>query len=279
MPASVPEHEWTTLETAWPPHISIKINHAVIDVRRQLQNGKDLPAELTQHIAIGTNCIDIGVAGTKKPPTGHYALAVELVETLSHSSIWAAVFQSGLIQPDETKEVIRSRLRGTVDDDSISMVEKNISIDLADPFSSAIFKVPARGAACTHLECFDLETWLNTRPAKSPSRCDNSCNPTSCRLHTPPEPSHPDKWKCPICFKDARPYSLRIDGFLLEVRKKLETDGKLQTKSMLVAEDGSWEAVIEEDDDDDSDDDVPGFPVLNPAAANRTRPVKVIELD
>jgi zinc finger MIZ domain-containing protein len=52
------------------------------------------------------------------------------------------------------------------------------------------------------------------------------------------EPSNPDKWKCPICFKDARPYSLRIDIFLLSVRRQLEKEGKLYTKCVLVAADG-----------------------------------------
>jgi hypothetical protein len=59
------------------------------------------------------------------------------------------------------------------------------------------------------------------------------------------EPSEPDKSKCPICFADARPRSLRIDKFLFGVRRQLEEQDKLDTKPILVAANGTWRPVIE----------------------------------
>jgi len=271
------------MDTRWPPHISIKLNNHVIDIRRHSQNGKDLPAELTPYIVPGQNELRIGVAHSKPQPGCDFAVAVELIETLSHSDVLRYVQRHGFISEETTLGIIKSRLTGTADDDGISLVDKELSIDLADPFSSVMFNIPARGIACTHMECFDLETWLNTRPAKPSTKCPHSSVQCSCPKSS--EPSNPDKWKCPICFKDARPYCLRIDGFLVKVRQQLEKEGKLHAKSMLVDADGTWNAIAEDDIDENTDDDEPitisarvkAGPSLPPVAP-RNQAVEVIDL-
>lgn len=280
---SIPEHAWVSMETNWPPHISVKLNNRVIEIRRHMQNGKDLPAELTPYIVPGTNDLRIAVADAKQPTNGQFIVAVELVQTLSHSEVLTYVERHGFTRPERTLEIIKSRLSGKADDDGILLVDKELSIDLADPFTSVMFKIPARGIACTHMECFDLETWLNTRPAKAPAKCPHGR--VQCNCPKPSEPSNPDKWKCPICFKDARPYSLRVDGFLLEARQQLERQGKLHAKSMLVAADGTWTATVEDEVDDNTDDDEPGSaPVAAKSGSvpappvSRNQNVEVIEL-
>jgi hypothetical protein len=165
-------------------------------------------------------------------------------------------------------------------------VVKDLSIDITDPFSAITFTTPVRGATCTHLECFDLDNWLDTRPSKGMQPCyDHPPAPCKCKLV--PEPSDTDKWKCPICGKDTRPSSLKIDGFLLKVRQQLESEDKLHVKSVLVALDGTWQAVFGDDgsdgggtEDDEllsksrrklTSDSVPPIPTRN-------QNVKVIEL-
>ena len=286
--SAVSEHDWAVAEVSWPAHISVKMNNHVIEIRRHTHNGKDLPAELTPYVVPGMNHLHIAVASMTKPSSNReYFVAVELVETLSHSHILDYVWKHGFIGEQKTLSVIKSRLKGTSDeDDGLSLAVQDLSIDLADPFSSAIFKIPARGAECSHMECFDLETWLNTRPAKAIVGCRHGRTPCPCASR--PEPSNPDKWKCPICSKDARPYSLHIDGFLLSVRQKLESEGKLHAKSMFVSPDGSWKPVLEDPADDTSDDEDVGIKRTSvdrvaksgsiPTGTGRPN-VEVIELD
>ncbi|KAJ9160601.1 Zinc finger MIZ domain-containing protein 2 [Coniochaeta hoffmannii] len=281
-------HEWVGMETSWPEHITISLNGRPIAVRRRQHNSRDQPSELTPFIRQGINELAIAVAEPKRKTPGQFAVAVEIVETRSHSSIIEHVWKNCVIQEDETLDRIKSRLSASRhDDDSVQIVAEDLSIDLADPFSRVMFKTPARGAHCTHMECFDLETWLETRPSK-PVRCPHSSFiPCDCRDN--PEPSVADKWKCPICDGDARPYALRIDGFLLGVRKRLEEEGKLKAKSILVARDGTWQPVVEDSDGDDTDeDDEGGVPRRTkksasagppPATATaKKQPVEVIEL-
>jgi hypothetical protein len=260
------EQQWATSGTDWPPNIFIMCNGTPLEIRRETHNGKDQPIELTELVVSGRNTVDISL-----PPISNGCfIAVEMLETLSHSETVKLVWNSGLIPEEQTLQTIRKRLTPPADDDGIIIEEPDLSIDLADPFTAVIFEVPARGVDCTHMECFDLETWLNTRPSKPAE----ASSPDKWK-----EPSYPDKWKCPICGKDARPYSLRIDGFLLKVRAQLEQENKLQSKSMHVKPDGTWTPVVEVDvGSDDDDDDQPSVAGRSsvPATARRQ---EVIELD
>ncbi|KAK3327066.1 hypothetical protein B0T19DRAFT_151515 [Cercophora scortea] len=282
------EEQWATADMSWPPTIFAQFNGLALSIRRKTHNGKDLPAELTDSIIVGNNTLTISIPDLRRENDARRFLAVEIVETLSHTDIIDLVWAKGVLPESDTLQTIKKRLDGPVDDDDISVETPHMSINLADPFSSVIFKVPARGAKCTHMECFDLENWLDTRPSKLGSNCPHG--QVECDCPTRAEPSNPDKWRCPICMKDARPYSLVIDGFLLKVREQLEEENKLHAKSMLVKADGTWSAILESDDDVGSDDDefppitrigkpAAGVPTTPSVAAGRRPEVEVIELD
>lgn len=289
------ESDWVIKENLWPEHIYISFNNKSIPVRRSTHNGKDLPVELTEFVQSGQNKLQ--VATSRKGPSAAdkrgdlFYMAVEIVETVSHSDILRNVQNNGRIDREVTLDKIRSRVKSIPDEDGVTIIDRtgdttqDLSIDMTDPFSAKIFEVPARGRGCTHMECFDLETWLITRPTKQQVKCGHK-EVCTCPKHA--EPSEPDKWKCPICFGDARPGSLRVDTFLEDVRKQLRIENKLDTKSILVAADGTWRPVVEPADGDD-DSDVDG-PVLRKTAASsrdgprnsasiERAPVEIIELD
>ncbi|KXH63838.1 MIZ/SP-RING zinc finger [Colletotrichum nymphaeae SA-01] len=286
-PANISESVWAVAQSYWPEHIAIMVNDNIVAVRRKQHNGQHLPVELTPYILAGTNSITVSISPmpAAQKPNMMYFMAVEVVETLSHDNIVNMVLSQGTIPADTTKQVIRSRLEPTSSDgdDELVVVGSDLSIDLADPFSATIFQIPARGVSCTHMECFDLINWLQTRPAKP--RCTAHGAGDACRVcnrgtEGRPEPSLVDKWKCPLCDGDARPYSLRVDQFMEDVRKSLEAEGKLNTKTIYVRADGMWKAKEEEADDDEEDNAENRQP---PAKRAKTRPSilepEVIELD
>ncbi|KAK4119904.1 hypothetical protein N657DRAFT_626023 [Parathielavia appendiculata] len=232
------EEQWATLEVNWPPHIFISLNHQALDIRRQTHDRKDPAVEATDFIICGTNVLRIVLLNTGREEAMDHFVAVELLEALTRPSIVNFIWSQGLIPEEETLETIKQRLTSDPDDD-VFCETPDLSLDLADPFSSTIFKIPARGIACTHIECFDLETWLDTRPSEPRTKCPHW--QAKCACSNTPELSSPEKWRCPICSKDARPYSLRIDGFLLKVRQQLEKEGKVQAKCTIrVGVDGTW---------------------------------------
>ena len=267
-PEAPAEQDWVTLDTSWPCLIHMMLNDKVLEIRRHTHNGRDLPIEVTDMVVAGTNVLEIAFHEAPGEGIQNRLLAVEMLETFNHSTIVNSIWSRGIVPEVETLDTIRGRLTSSTDDD-VAFEAPDLSIDLADPFSSTIFKIPVRGDSCTHMECFDLENWLNTRPAKTPVKCSHK--PAQCACVVPVEPSNPDKWRCPICSKDARPCSLRIDGFLLKVRRQLEEEGKLHTKCLRVKADGSWSVVLEDGDDGASDDDGPVV-VAGPSRATAATP-------
>ncbi|EFQ28345.1 MIZ/SP-RING zinc finger [Colletotrichum graminicola M1.001] len=290
-PTKIAESTWAVAQTYWPDHISILVNGKVMTIRRKQHNGQHQPVELTPFILAGMNSISVAISPPSRPlkPNRMYYMAVEIIETLGHENIIDMVLQHGVISADATREAIRKRLKPVTEDgdDELAVVDKDLSIDLADPFSATMFQIPVRGASCTHMECFDLATWLQTRPAKP--KCTIHAAGDDCRLcnrgfGARPEPSLVDKWKCPLCDGDARPYSLRKDNFMAEVRSVLEEEGKLHTKTIYVGADGGWRAKVEEvgdEEDEEAEDEQPPTKRVKTRAtpSEVANAVEVIELD
>ncbi|KAF3058231.1 Zinc finger MIZ domain-containing protein 2 [Daldinia childiae] len=257
---------WVTTETTWPQHIFMELNNEVLSIPRKSHFSKDLPIEASWAAIANKNILKVSIPkiseNREEPKPGwEFYIAIELIEILSHRDVLQMV-RMHQVPADATREVIRTRLVGAngfsqqpADEDELMMLNE-LSIDLIDPFSRVMIKVPVRGKSCTHLECFDLETWLNSRLGKkSCNWCNNT--PGGCSK-CPNEPSFVDKWKCPLCLADARPYSLVIDEFLVQVRSQLEHQNLLQAKSILVSPDGTWkpkEQPADDDGDVDSEDD------------------------
>jgi len=288
----VSEQDWATAATSWHEHVFVKFNSIPKLIRRRQHNGKDQAMELTTDIIQGINTLNVVVSGALQAKQSLF-MAVELVETLSHSAIDELVRTQGFLAPQATRDVIATRLAppSADDDDIIVATADAISIDLADPFSSKLWEVPVRGADCRHLECFDLNVWLSTRP-KNPD-CNHAFAQAKdcsiCRYFVGDEPSKVDKWKCPLCSGDARPRSLRLDGYLADVREQLLSSGMGKAKSILVSADGSWVANgVDEDSDDDMGEESPPptrdesagvLPALRPPRRDTTAEIIIIDDD
>jgi hypothetical protein len=270
--------DWIVSDTFWPENVFPMFNHDALELRRKAQHGKDLPIDLTQHIAAtGANnkcMIQISVPkfNSKTMKDHGYFLAVEVIEVLHHKQIMERCLQQQRISANHTLDAIKKSLAPVADDDDDLVIEpSDLTIGLADPFTARIFDVPVRGRTCLHRECFDLETFLLTRNSK-PKR--------------PQQPCMPDVWKCPLCGKDARPYSLLVDEFMVSVRAELAKADDLDVKAILISADGNWRPKPEPkpqrrdpfDDDFTSDEDEkPRKPSIG--EMSRKRPVEVIDLD
>ncbi|KFX94191.1 hypothetical protein O988_06427 [Pseudogymnoascus sp. VKM F-3808] len=221
--------EFVVADTNWPPNIFMEMNDSVLEIRRRNHHGKDRPVDVTPHVFERgpkmENMLKISVP--RPPKTAHdilYAVAIEVVEVFQHQQIVDMCLKDQRITARDMIEDIKAKLSSTnIEDDDVALVSSNLTIDLADPFTSRIFTTPVRGVKCRHRECFDLETFLISRSSKP--------DEVACM---------PDVWKCPLCGGDASPRSLRVDDFLVSVREKLEKMGELDVKAILVTEDGSW---------------------------------------
>lgn len=223
-PSDTPdESDWSVADTSWLPNSFYTCNGVPLQPRKKLHHGKDLPIDITSLVKVGDNTLEIACvlsAGDEIHP--QYLFAVEILGFTSHHSIVRECMANHIPANKILGDIQTKLLGGSDDDDEIAILQSNIIVDLFDPFSrSQICETPVRGKTCLHHNCFDLETFLQTRSKKN-------------------EVSLPDNWKCPICRADARPQSLILDGFLQEVRETLRTKGLTHTRAIVVNSDGTW---------------------------------------
>ncbi|KAJ2900996.1 hypothetical protein MKZ38_002180 [Zalerion maritima] len=277
--SSAYQHEWVVADPEWPKHVFVKVNETFLQPRRKAQHSKDLPLELDKTILKpGQNELQISLPRSSNVPKGfEYRVAIEVVETRKHQDLIMMVTSKRVMSAEASRLAIQRRISGVdLDDDDVALVTSDLPIDLADPWSATIWNIPVRGQSCTHLECFDLETWLTSRPTKP---CRHGKSPLICSQGCPTtEPTLVDRWKCPTCDGDARPLNLVVDGFLLEIRGQLEKERNLKSvRSIWVSAEGTWRPkTIQEDGPDDSDNE-PTSSKTTPAPTQQV--VDIIELD
>lgn len=257
---------WAVEDSSWIPYSSFALNGKPLEVRKKIHNGKDLPVDLTGLVREGENVLEVSVMSDSDDDTFRkFMVAVEFLGTMTRTSIERRCREKTIPATTVISNIRRKLSPSAADDDDIVLIESTLTITLRDPFSAAkICDTPVRGETCRHNECFDLDTFLQTRPRKG-------------------DVTAADQWRCPICRADARPTSLVVDGFLVEVHKELERKGLLDTRAIVVSQDGSWKPKPEERDptgvsDRDSPDPAPTTGLL----AVRSRPTAfhdIIDLD
>jgi len=219
------QHEWVVSDNVWHSSTAIVLNGNVLEIRQKSHHGKDLPIDATSYVKEGINSISTAVIGFSEDSITRYAIGVEIVEIIEEQLIKRSI---AVLPWQEARTRIIGRLENL--DPDVLVVDSQLVIDLNDPFSAQIFVVPVRGTYCRHNECFDRDIFLETR---------NSTNAK--------EPCGPDEFRCPICGSDARPQSLVIDGFLVQVREKLQQIGRLDAKAIILHSSGDWDIKEEEE--------------------------------
>ncbi|KAL8919094.1 MAG: hypothetical protein Q9208_006978 [Pyrenodesmia sp. 3 TL-2023] len=221
---AIEESDWFVARHIWPSNVAVMLNRFPLDVRKKLHYGKDLPVDLTARINKGTNILSVAIIQGPKEDKTEYAMGVESVRLLDTG---AAKALTGVLPYVEARQRILQRLQN--EDPEIEVVDGFITLNLTDPHSSCLWDIPMRGKTCLHDQCFDLDTFLQTRSSKRAG-----------------QPCEPDQFKCPICDADARPQNLVRDEFFSSLRETLVKMNRLDAKEIIMHQDGSWRIKEEE---------------------------------
>lgn len=227
--------DWCLKPTRWPSDFYFQLNQQMLEPRKKQHHTKDMPIDITEYAKNDQeNMLEIFLnVDPNDPKIAQYAYAVEVVRAIRHDKIIQECEGRTISSEESLKAIVASLKRSTTagdDNDDMIIDSARTNITIFDPISqSQICPMPARGKGCKHRECFDLLTFLSSRPRERPSW-----------------PSDPDAWKCPICLADVRPPNIIIDGFLKEVRDKLIAQNMSKVRTIVVDSDGSWVPKIEE---------------------------------
>lgn len=231
------EGQWLTSGVTWNKDISFRLNDSILEVRRKLHHGRDLPIDVTEFAHEGENKVKIltnrlSKENQKDSNLPDLSIAIERVLIMSYEDILNAITTIdridclSAIQHSIVADTPRPphTTSASLDDDDVTIMSSTVTIALFDPISgSAICRIPVRGRACRHANCFDLDTFL-----------------TSAKRDQPDGPVSPDAWRCPICRGDVRPHVMIRDGFLDLVRTTLMAHGNESARSIVVSADGRW---------------------------------------
>ncbi|KAL8809483.1 MAG: hypothetical protein Q9223_001243 [Gallowayella weberi] len=215
---------WMTANHVWPNLVTVNFNKQHVDIRKKIHYGKDLPIDVSAMIKLGDNKFSVSIIA---PPNGdktEYAIGLETIQLVDTAGAKAL---TGVLSYDEARQRVLRKFQNA--DPEIEVVNQLAVINLCDPYTSRIWDAPMRGVTCRHDECFDLDTFLETRCSKRPG-----------------QPSDPDEFKCPICGADARPQRLIKDEFFERLRTELAGKKRLDAKAIIMQQDGRWEVKEEE---------------------------------
>ncbi|KAL9074551.1 MAG: hypothetical protein Q9157_004346 [Trypethelium eluteriae] len=226
-----------TADTLWPENVCFCVNSTLLELRRKRQWNKHLPVDITHLIRAGENSLRVlWNVSPNYQDSNTYAAVVEIVSLQNHKSLKQKILTSQTISASSILDSIKLSLSpgnllttsSNDEDDGLTIVDSNIAINVFDPYvGDRLCDIPVRSRSCLHRDCFDLETFLQSRPWPRDA----------------PQFSTVDEWRCPKCKADARPHRLIVDGFLMEVMRKLEGDGKSDTRAIVVERDGSWKPM------------------------------------
>ncbi|KAL8940740.1 MAG: hypothetical protein Q9216_002658 [Gyalolechia sp. 2 TL-2023] len=224
LPGAICERDWVVARPSWPPNITIVLNDHPVDIRKKIHYGKDLPVNITPLIHRGTNTILVSIIQAQRENDTEYAIGMDWIRLLDQK---AAKALTRVLPYDEARQRILQRFRNS--DPDIEVVDASITLNVTDPHTCRIWDVPMRSTTCLHDQCFDLDTFLQTR-----------------RGNRPGQPCDPDQFKCPICDADARPQSLVKDEFFVVLRGMLAKQNRLDAKAIILKQDGNWRIREEE---------------------------------
>ncbi|MCJ1486398.1 hypothetical protein MMC06_006575, partial [Schaereria dolodes] len=223
------EDQWAIAETTWPSAIVVVLNGISLEIRRKIHHGKDLPIDLTSYVKEGLNSLQVSVLRVTKSAdvNSFYSLAVEVIEIDDYKIAREAVED---IEADTSKEKIKQQLANISPE--VEVINKDIIVNVIDPFSSRLIETPVRGITCRHYDCFDLDNFLQTRQGS---------------------PCKPEQFKCPICGADARPQCLRRDGWIVSILKEIRAMGRSDARAIIVNEEAAWSIKEEEKEGENGD--------------------------
>ncbi|KAL8691703.1 MAG: hypothetical protein Q9218_003140 [Villophora microphyllina] len=260
----VSEDDWVAASHVWPSNVTVLLNEKPLDVRKKIHHGRDLPIDMTAAVRKGDNIITISIIRAQKEDQREYAIGLEAVRLLDMDS--AKVLMGTLAYEDARLRILQ---RFQNKDPDVEVVDASVTLNLADPYTSSIWNVPMRGKACRHDQCFDLDTFLETRHSKKPD-----------------QPCDPDQFHCPICGGDARPQNLVKDEFFVHLRQTLAEKKRLDAKAILLQQNGHWQVKEDEKTGEAGDGSGGRFGARDQSAASPVtggggarRQSEVIELD
>ncbi|XP_036183058.1 zinc finger MIZ domain-containing protein 2 isoform X1 [Myotis myotis] len=187
-------HEDRQMNTNWPASVQVSVNATPLTIERGDNKTSHKPLHLKQVCQPGRNTIQITVTAC----CCSHLFVLQLVHRPAVRSVLQGLLKKRLLPAEHCITKIKRNfssgtIPGTPGPNGEDGVEQTaIKVSLKCPITFRRIQLPARGHDCRHIQCFDLESYLQL----------------NCERGT---------WRCPVCNKTALLEGLEVDQYMLGI--------------------------------------------------------------
>ncbi|XP_072410436.1 zinc finger MIZ domain-containing protein 1-like isoform X1 [Chiloscyllium punctatum] len=186
-------HEDRQMNTNWPASVQVSINATPLTIERGENKATHKPLYLKHVCQPGRNTIQITVTAC----CCSHLFVLQLVHRPSVRSVLQGLLKKRLLPAEHCIAKIKRHFSGggaisagnpgLTGEDVVEQTAMRVSLKCSITYRQ--IQLPARGQACKHIQCFDLESYLQLN-------CDRGT------------------WRCPVCNKMALLEGLEIDQYM-----------------------------------------------------------------
>ncbi|KAK1883892.1 Zinc finger MIZ domain containing protein 2, partial [Dissostichus eleginoides] len=187
-------HEDRQMNTNWPASVQVSVNATPLCIERGDNKTSHKPLYLKTVCQPGRNTVQITVTAC----CCSHLFVLQLVHRPSVRSVLQGLMKKRLLPAEHCiTKIKRNFSSGTIPgtpglngEDGVEQTA--IKVSLKCPITFRRIQLPARGHDCRHIQCFDLESYLQL----------------NCERGT---------WRCPVCNKSALLEGLEVDQYMLGI--------------------------------------------------------------
>uniref|UniRef100_A0A8C1LFK6 Zinc finger, MIZ-type containing 1b n=1 Tax=Cyprinus carpio TaxID=7962 RepID=A0A8C1LFK6_CYPCA len=205
-------HEDRQTYTNWPASVQVSVNATPLTIERGDNKTSHKPLHLKHVCQPGRNTIQITVTAC----CCSHLFVLQLVHRPSVRSVLQGLLRKRLLTAEHCIAKVKrsfSSVAVSVGDDGVEQTA--IRISLKCPITFRRIQLPARGHDCKHVQCFDLESYLEL----------------NCERGT---------WRCPVCNKAALLEGLEVDQYMWGVLNALQNS---EFEEVTIDPSCSWRPV------------------------------------
>ncbi|XP_053721586.1 zinc finger MIZ domain-containing protein 1-like isoform X2 [Synchiropus splendidus] len=185
-------HEDRQMNTNWPASVQVSVNATPLTIERGDNKTSHKPLHLKHVCQPGRNTIQITVTAC----CCSHLFVLQLVHRPSVRSVLQGLLKKRLLPAEHCITKVKRNFSsvaassgnaGMNGEDGVEQTA--IKVSLKCPITFRRIQLPARGHDCKHVQCFDLESYLQL----------------NCERGT---------WRCPVCNKTALLEGLEVDQYM-----------------------------------------------------------------
>uniref|UniRef100_H9G0G0 Zinc finger MIZ domain-containing protein 2 isoform 2 n=1 Tax=Macaca mulatta TaxID=9544 RepID=H9G0G0_MACMU len=188
-------HEDRQMNTNWPASVQVSVNATPLTIERGDNKTSHKPLHLKHVCQPGRNTIQITVTAC----CCSHLFVLQLVHRPSVRSVLQGLLKKRLLPAEHCITKIKRNFSSvaassgnTTLNGEDGVEQTAIKVSLKCPITFRRIQLPARGHDCKHVQCFDLESYLQL----------------NCERGT---------WRCPVCNKTALLEGLEVDQYMLGI--------------------------------------------------------------